>query len=360
MNQYSNSATRQLINLGGEFAHWVRDCVAALVDDLAGAPTNMTENQPMIFGGEDGLEIHHGKAGNEQNSVVRFNGPLHKLNAVLDGKGRRSFRLRIGNHRAVIKQIQLPDSAMDVIPAVVRNKVESLAPWPLDEVLWGYRTLDTSGKGHIDIEVGIVSRKSVDGLLGPIQSGGIEVSHLDIAETAGEPNGIDIDFRSPDRAKSSRRAVAGVMSVAMAATVAAALLGLYFAIATGIELADIQRRTAELNQAVLGELGGSANPKLSDANKLYEKKRNNLPAIAVINELSRQIPDGTWLNGIDYSGEKILITGRGMDVTNIVEKLEKSDVFADVGFAAATQRDDDLNIDIFSISAAIQAPRPGP
>ena len=86
MNQYSNSATRQLINLGGEFAHWVRDCVAALVDDLAGAPTSMTENQPMIFVGEDGLEIHHGKAGNEQNSVVRFNGPLHKLNAVLDGK----------------------------------------------------------------------------------------------------------------------------------------------------------------------------------------------------------------------------------------------------------------------------------
>ena len=46
--------------------------------------------------------------------------------------------------------------------------------------------------------------------------------------------------------------------------------------------------------------------------------------------------------------------GKGVEITKVIASLEKSNYFADVNFAAATQRDADLNIDSFSISALVE------
>ena len=68
------------------------------------------------------------------------------------------------------------------------------------------------------------------------------------------------------------------------------------------------------------------------------------------------MPDGTWLDSVNYAGDHLTINGRGVEIPRVIEILEKSDTFADVNFSAATQRDANLNADIFAISAAIQVP----
>jgi general secretion pathway protein L len=360
MNQYSNSATRQLLNNAGDLTSWLRTCVAAFVEYLASAPNTASANRPMIFAAGNHVEIYRG-----QNSqpAARLDGPLGELATqtarILGGGLRKGVGLRIGGDRAVVKLILLPEGAHEVAQAVIRNKVESLAPWPLHEVLWGYREVPTSQSGQISFEVGIISRKTVDGLLAPFRAAGVEIAHLDISEYPDELKGIDIDFHGSTRAKTARRVVATVMSAAALAALMAATFGSYLAVTTSLELTTAEQRIAELRQALAGGSGSStADSKLAEANRLHARKSGNVPFVGMINELTKRVPDGTWLNSIDYGAEKVVISGRGVETTKVIESLESSEVFADVNFASATQRDAELNLDIFSISATVQSKVP--
>jgi general secretion pathway protein L len=351
MDQYSNSATRQLINLGGGFGRWIKVCVTAFADDLAGSASSSTNSITMIRVTGDQTETYNrnSKTG-DYEFLSRNSGLALKRKSI-----RGPVVLRIGNDRAVVKQVSLPAGALDVMPAVIRNKVESLAPWPLHEVMWGYRLLGSSQSGQVDVEVAIVSRKALAGLLSVFHDADIKVAHFDVASPVDDAEAIAIDFRGLDRLKKVRRRVATFMALAGLIAFTTASLGLYFALSTQGELSAVERRSIELKQVLLNGGGDSqANVKLVEANKLYERKKNNRPVVIVLNALSKLVPDGTWLNGVDYTGNQVTITGRGTQITTVIESLEKSDIFADVNFASATQRDVNANADIFSISAAIE------
>jgi general secretion pathway protein L len=254
-----------------------------------------------------------------------------------------------------VKKVTLPATALEVLPAIVRNKVESLAPWPLSEVMWGYRVSDTAQSGQVGVDVAIVSRKSADVLLSAVHNAGVKVIQLDVGDRSDDPHGIQIDFLGPARAKRARRLVTSVMSAAAIAALMAGTYGLYLALSLQSELASVDRRARLLEEKLLGGGTAKVSAKLSEANKLYQRRKESLPVVAMLNSLTKAVPNGTWLNGIDYGGGQLTITGRGNGIAGVIESLEKSDTFANVNFASATQRDASLQADIFSISADIQA-----
>jgi hypothetical protein len=78
MNQYSNSATRQLLNHAGDLTGWIRTCVAAFVEDMASASEDISTNRPMIFAAGNHVGIYRG-----QNSgpAAQLDGSLNELPA---------------------------------------------------------------------------------------------------------------------------------------------------------------------------------------------------------------------------------------------------------------------------------------
>jgi general secretion pathway protein L len=351
MDQYSNSATRQLVNLGGGFGRWIKVCIIAFADDLAGSTNDSVNSSTMIRLTGDQAEIY-----NRSSKTGGYEFFSRNSCFALKGKSIRGpVVLRIDSDRAVVKQVSLPAGALDVMPAVIRNKVESLAPWPLHQVMWGYRLLDSPQSGQVDVEVAIMSRKALASLLSVFHNADIKVTHFDVASPVDYAESIAIDFQGQDRLKKAWQRVTAVIAIAGLVTFAGASLGLYFALSTQGELSAVERRSTDLKQKLLNGGGDSqANSKLVEANKLYERKKNNRPVVIVLNALSRLVPNGTWLNSVDYTGNQVTITGRGTEITTVIESLEKSDIFSDVNFASATQRDANANADIFSISATIE------
>jgi hypothetical protein len=358
MDTYSNSATRQLLNQGNRLGRWMRTCVASLAEDLAGTATDSASNRTMIVMTGEGAEIHaRGKTG-PRELVARLEGHPDEtagaLKRALHSNSSEDVLLRITSDRAVVKDIQLPSGALEVLPAVIRNKIESLAPWPLSEALWGYKIAGPPKSGQITVSVGIVSRKSLDGLLALLGEAGVKVGFLDIARSPEDPDAIAIDFQNENRLVRARRKLKTVMSIAAVLCLATASYGLYLALMSYSELSSTEARTAELKQAlVAGSGSGNTGAKLSEANKLYQRKLESRPVVVILNDLTKLVPDGTWLNTIDYENGQVTISGRGTEIPNVIESLEKSDVFSKVNFASATQRDPNLDVDIFSISASI-------
>ncbi len=359
MDQFSNSATRQLLNLGGSFRRWTRASIAALVADLAGRSGSAAKIRTLILAGEDRTEIYgQSRNGTRDLRTAIASTPetiVTDLRSTLKGRAARNVLLRIDSARAVIKNLVLPATARDVIPAIVRNKVESLAPWPLPEVMWGYRVADRLQPGNIAVEVAIVSRKTVESLLSAVGSAGARVAHLDIAGSANEKAGIGIDFRGPWRARKVKWMISGVMSLAALAALLAASYGTYLAVQAQRQNTAAISQIAELKSILVnGKSAGAISAKLVEANKLYLRKKDNVPVVTIVNGLTSAIPDGTWLDALDFDNDRLTIAGRSMDVSSVIESLERSELFTNVNFASATQRDAKAQNNIFSISAAIE------
>lgn len=359
MEQYSNSATRQLFNAGGGLGRWIGSTISALVDDLAGSGGVSSSRRTMIVASGKGSEIHVRDGQADRRLVARADGGLAELMALmkreLQGAAKKDVLLRIGSDMAVSRRISLPAAALDVLPAVVRNKVESLAPWPLAEVMWGHRIADSSQPGQAEVEVGIVSRKTVDGLLAALREGGANVRYLEIASMIDEGENIVIDFLGSGRTGKVSRMLTGAMSAATVIALGFAAYGIYLGFTAQTQVWATEERIAELQQGLLGgRKGGVMDARLREANALYERKKDTLPVVVVLNALTQNVPDGTWLTTIDYAENRITIAGKSHEVAKVIESLDSSDVFAQVNFASATQRDADLDADTFSLSAAIE------
>jgi Tfp pilus assembly protein PilN len=80
------------------------------------------------------------------------------------------------------------------------------------------------------------------------------------------------------------------------------------------------------------------------------------PLIAILNTLTGLVPNGIFLDGLDYENNTVTLTGRGNGASEVIGRLEASDVFTAAAFSSATQRDPNSAAEMFTISAAIEAP----
>jgi Tfp pilus assembly protein PilN len=166
---------------------------------------------------------------------------------------------------------------------------------------------------------------------------------------------IPIDIHGDRRSKRARRTAGMVFAAVAALALAIAGYGLFLALGSANELAQIEQRSADVTVALRNNgQDVSTSAKLVEANRLYARKLEHPPMVSVINALSQLLPDPVWLDSVLYTADKITVSGQGRNIPPLVEILEKSAMFRDVNFASATKRNAELNIDEFSLSAAIE------
>ena len=150
----SDSAARHIYASSGSLLRSCREAVSQYVTDRADLSATQKQPRGTLCLTADGAELIDHASGQTVN-------PQPDLQMLLaKGPGRRlrkNLCLRLAQGRAVKKHIRLPASARDVLPAIVRNKVESLAPWPVEQAHWGYRITDELPGGDIGVDVGIIS-----------------------------------------------------------------------------------------------------------------------------------------------------------------------------------------------------------
>ncbi|MCA3554454.1 PilN domain-containing protein [Aestuariivirga sp.] len=268
--------------------------------------------------------------------------------------------LNFAADQSVSQQIVLPQQPDGVLRAIVRNKVESLAPWPLAQCLYGMRSSAIAGDPqHVRVDVAVVSRSLLEDIAATLRRVGVEVKAASVLLPDGQPVAIDLggdDVRRGARARAARlaRTAAAVLALLTG-------LGLFWIYRTSSEATRLEAETASLMGSLKpGGTPAGEPPQITAANRLFQARRNRLSAVAVLNELSRLLPDNVHLLSLDLVGDQITIKGQGSGVPDLIQLLEASPEFEGVNFAAATELDQNSNADVFSLIATLEkAPSPG-
>lgn len=261
--------------------------------------------------------------------------------------------------QSISQQIVLPQQPDAVLRAIVRNKVESLAPWPLAQCLWGMRASAIPGDPqHVAVQVAVVSRAQLDELTAMLRQAGADMKALFVELPDGSD--IEIELASEDVRRAARLHAVRMAKMAVAVLVLLLGLGMYWVYRTTAEASRLDAESAAIMASLKpGGIPEGETPIVSAANRIYQARRERLPVAALIDEVSKLLPDTVHLVALTLDGDQLTIKGQGSGVPALIQILEASRAFQSVNFAAATELDQNSNADTFSLVATLEkAPPP--
>jgi general secretion pathway protein L len=266
----------------------------------------------------------------------------------------KSAALECAPELAIMNSFVLPAETPEVLQAIVRNKVEGFAPWPLARSAVGQRIRAIAGdEAHVMADAVVVSRGLLEDCASALSAYGISVRSAAVRLADGDLAAVE--FGGSEAQRQAERGLVRAAALTGALATCAMAVGLFFVWQAMSEASHYRAQTSALMARIQGEASGEEGSALvAAANRLYTERIQRQPAVAVLNELSRLLPASAWLDSVALDNDKIEMKGQATDVPALISILEEAAIFRDVNFASATQANAGRSADAFAIEAVLE------
>jgi general secretion pathway protein L len=89
---------------------------------------------------------------------------------------------------------------------------------------------------------------------------------------------------------------------------------------------------------------------------LVTKKKTTVPVLQMLAEVSRILPDDTWLTRVDVNGPELQLRGQSSAAAALIELLESSALFRDARFRSPVVQVPATNSERFHLSVVLETP----
>ncbi|NVD42645.1 PilN domain-containing protein [Ensifer sp. HO-A22] len=289
--------------------------------------------------------------------------PVHKADgareALRDGwlnriVGTHPIELRLAGDGVVVRSLRLPAASRGHIEAIIRHQVEQIMPWPSEKMVYDYDIQESEAarfSGQFDVRIVATSLTAVRSAIEPFQSVGITPVVVGLAsDPSDRPSAINLLPGAKAALRLRRRHNALVCLCILAAAGAALLAGAGWSINRAIaETARIEASLASLRGAV--EAARKEAETKNDPAMDVARKWDAVPMVLLLEELSRRVPDTTYLTALDVDDRNVRVTGLSTNAADLISLLEGSDMLEAAGFSAPIVRDNDSKLERFEILA---------
>jgi general secretion pathway protein L len=244
----------------------------------------------------------------------------------------------------------LPGESRPYVGNVVLHRIETLFPWRAAETLFATEVTDRSD-GRLDINVRATSRSAIAPALDvALACGAGQVDIIRDGEQDLEARKVIPAFvgrqsqRRLERARLiARYAVFGLVLL----TVAVAGDALFAQSALRSDIAALDQTIAERRDAL------QLRPDRQTALRVLEsKKREGTIAVVVLEELSKILPNDTYLTDLTLDRGQLRIAGVSAHATDLVALLEGTGHYKNASFYAPTTRQEGM--DHFNIETSVK------
>jgi len=221
--------------------------------------------------------------------------------------------------------VQLPRMPRHALGKVMAHEIDRYTPFTSDEVYFDVRVLGAVPLGTMDVRLTVIARSRLDDIVCQAQRLGIEVASVDVLDSHGQPQGIEL-LSASAFAQLAKRASA----------VRHGLLASALILALACMSAWVERReqALEVRRAQLADIRSSAlqvdamrkqlqaRTELERALRLREAQR--LGSVAQLDLLTRCVPEQTWLDGMraDADGQLVL-TGTSSRASDLPAQMSE-------------------------------------
>lgn len=264
--------------------------------------------------------------------------------------------LVLPSNQLVTRETELPLAAEENLREVLGFEMDRLTPFSQAEVYYDFRIQERDSKRErIRLSVLLSPRRMIDALIAEAERRGFTVKAVDVsAGETGKTLGVNL-LPAPPVVRSSRLGQA----VAAALTVTAALL-LFLAIEIPLE------RKAEYSQA-LSQRVAEERGRVAALRKLEQEiaglqnqgaalgdlKRGDNLTLALVDQVTRLLPDDAWLTQLSLAGDRLQLSGFSPASSKLLTTFEESPLFTETVFRAPVTQDPRLGLERFSLSLRV-------
>jgi general secretion pathway protein L len=334
----------------------------ALLRGGAGAPLLAVEGDEVRL-----IEARGTFPGGEKSIMI---GPLDEprrkaaVRALLEraGETRGRARVALGRDDVLVRRVNMPAATEENLTQVLGYEMDRLSPFRADEVYFDHRVVSRDPvAGQLAAELAIARRDLVDARVKQLRDLGVSVQGVSLREDANR-NAAPLDLlpsgQRGERETARERTARYVLLLTVAALFAAVLLVPIWnkreAVVAMHPVVAKGKQEAESTDAVVRELERQA----ADYNFLLGKKHGSYPALALIEDVSRLLPDNTFLSTFEIKStgktREILVSGETTSSSKLIELLEQSKIIQNAAPRGPVTRGSVPSTERFQIAAEVK------
>jgi general secretion pathway protein L len=278
-----------------------------------------------------------------------------QLERGLDDSRRGQRRLLLMPSASLLRRsISLPAAALENLQAVLGFELDRQTPFKADQVYFDSRVLrQDAGAKQVHVELLVVPKQTLDSTLGKLGGIAASLSAVDVLDASGQRLGVNL--LPAERRASLPRTQPLIQAALLVASLVLVLFGLGQVVDNRVEAVEqmqaeveTQRERARVVSALRKQLDDAA----AAANFLAIQKQTQASMVLLLNELTRILPDDTFLERLSVSGSQVSITGFSSQATRLIGQLQDSPMLRDAALNGAIQPDPRVARDRLTITAS--------
>jgi general secretion pathway protein L len=279
--------------------------------------------------------------------------------ALADAARRHFITLELPADEIVLQRINVPARAREFLPGIMRNQIERLSPWPVDQVVYGFdAAVSPADPDTLDARVLMTSRGNVETARSALAAMGVAADRIVAREEGGSAPPVTLWSRFESRSgrglERVRRMVGAMVLAAIGLSIGLSAWSLASASAVRSESEEAAARTATLQRQLQPVRASSASAAADPAERAWIQKETAPAGVIVIETLSRALPDTAYVTELSLQKATVRIVGLTSDAPSLIAPLEHFGQFAEVRFFAPTTRGPDGRLFWFHIEARVE------
>lgn len=343
------------------WAWWIGELSAMLPEDVRRAFRPSGQQLILALDGADLLVDR--RSGDTTTRVGRYAlgsdaSPPPELSAQADVTGETgAVILCLPADKALTRTISLPLATEENLREVLAFQMDRQTPFTVEQIYYDYAVVARDRKKRmLSVDLVVVPRAVIDVLLDSLKRLGVQPGQVTLCRDArGEPmpvNLLPVPQRPRKRVAPQRINIGlGILAVLLlVGAVSMPLLHKARAMRTLQPMLDVAATKAEVAQ----KLREKVDALTAESRFLVEKKQASLLALEVMNELTRILPDHTWLNRLEISPTEVQIQGQSTSSGALIPLTESSPVLRNARFRSPVTQIPRTNEERFHLSADTQ------
>ncbi len=253
------------------------------------------------------------------------------------------------------RRLSLPAAAAERLRDVVGFEIDRQTPFATDAVAFDARVLGRrDGDGQLDAELVAVPRVALDAQVAALGGLAASLAGIDVAGADGQPLGVNLLAPAQRRQQVDPWQLWNWVLAAIALLAFVALLW---------QLLDNRRTAAAALQATTDRRVAAARVvslqrqqllDVVEGRAFLDRMRSGRPTtIEVLDELSRRLPDGTYLEKLSIENDHLLLIGLSGEASSLVGRLEGAGPWRSPALTGAVQPDPRTHRDRFTLTAEL-------
>jgi general secretion pathway protein L len=251
---------------------------------------------------------------------------LHKLN--------EQVALCLTETQCLVKQIELPLAAAKNLRQVLGFEMDRHTPFNAEQVYFDFRVLNANNQnGRLTVKLVVVPRPEMDNSLDLLEQWGAPAYAAFAASTVQIGDAINLipAERNTNHPAKPHGIHLGLLLLTLILAMAAVIIPIWQkhqAVAALQPIVDRAKQQAKETDALRHEQEKLA----AEYNFLLDKKQATPPLIILLDELSRLLPDDTWVQQLNLKGQELQIQGETGSSSKLIALIENTMILHDANF----------------------------